>query len=398
MIEADRQALSGVTVLDLTRFIAGPLATQILADMGAKVIKIERPGGEDSRGLAPFYKGQSIYTMLYSRNKHAGTLDTRHPEALPILEDLIRSADVVVENYRPGTLDAMGVPYERMEELHPGIILVSISGFGQTGPLAGRALFDSVAQAASGLMSMSGHPDGRPMLTGAFVADYIAGYQATIGALLAIMHQRATGEGQRVDVASVDALFSTLGTAPSDWAMNGHLVARNGSRDRMSGPANLFRARDGFIYLHAGTDPLFRRLAVGIGRPELADDDRFESVAKRMAHIEEIEQIVTDWISVLTVDEATAVLEKTGIPFGKVMGVDEVTDSAQVAAREMMVDVEHPMLGTLKLPGIPIKLSETPGSIRKAPPLIGEDNDAIFGEFLEYSPERVQQLHDRHVI
>ncbi len=395
---ATAQPLTGVTVLDLTRFIAGPLCCQILGDMGAQVLKVERPGGEDSRKLAPFYNGASIYTMLYSRNKHAATLDTRHPEALGILEELVRKSDIVVENYRPGTLEAMGLPYERLQELHPGIILVSISGFGQDGPLAGRALFDGIAQAASGLMSMTGEPDGRPTLTGAFVADYIAGYHGAIGALTALLHHRATGEGQRVDVASVDALFTTLGTAPSAWAMLGQKMARNGSRDRLSGPANLFEASDGFLYLHAGTDPLFRRLAAGMGRPELAEDERFATVAQRMANIGQIEGIVADWISRLTVAEAGVVLERAGIPYGKVMGVDEVTDSEQIAAREMMIDVEHPTLGTLKLPGLPIKLSATPGSVRKPPPLVGEDNDFVYGDFLGLDPEQVQGLRDRHVI
>lgn len=395
---APSQPLSGVTVLDLTRFIAGPLCCQILADMGAQVLKIERPGGEDTRRLAPFYKGVSIYTMLYSRNKHAGTLDTRHAEAMAILEDLVRKADIVVENYRPGTMAAMGLSYERLQELHPGIILVSISGFGQDGPLAERALFDGIAQAASGLMSMTGEVDGQPTLTGAFVADYIAGYHGAIGALLAILHHRMTGEGQRVDVASVDALFSALGTAPSAWAMLGQKMARHGSRDRLSGPANLFEASDGFVYLHAGTDALFRRLAEGMGRPELAADPRFAAVADRMANIGAIEDVVQKWIGGLTVAHASAVLEKAGIPFSPVVGVDEITDSEQIAAREMMLDIEHPKLGMLKLPGIPIKLSATPGSVRKPPPLVGEDNEYIYREFLGYTPERLQLLRDNGVI
>jgi crotonobetainyl-CoA:carnitine CoA-transferase CaiB-like acyl-CoA transferase len=395
---AVRQPLTGLTVLDLTRFIAGPLCCQILGDMGARVVKIERPDGEDSRKLAPFYRGESIYTMLYNRNKHGATLDTRHPDALEILEDLVRRSDIVVENYRPGTLEAMGLSYERMEQLHPGIILVSISGFGQNGPLSGRALFDGIAQAASGLMSMTGEPEGPPTLTGAFLADYIAGYHGAMGALLALLHHRETGEGQHVDVASIDALFSTLGTAPSAWAMLGQKMARNGSRDRLSGPANLFEARDGYIYVHAGTDPLFRRLVKAMDAPELAEDERFASVAQRMAHIGQIEGIVSDWVSLLTVEQAGAVLEAAGIPYGKVMGVDEVTDSEQTAAREMMLDIEHPTLGTLKLPGIPIKLSATPGSVRKPPPLVGEDNDFVYGELLGYAPEHVRRLGEGRVI
>jgi len=396
--DAVTQPLSGVKVLDLSRFIAGPLCCQMLADMGAEVLKIERSSGEDSRKLAPFFQGHSIYTMLYSRNKYAGTLDTRHPEALGILEDLIRRSDIVVENYRPGTLDAMGIPFSRMQELNPGIILVSISGFGQTGPLAQRALFDGVAQAASGLMSMTGEPGGRPTLTGAFVADYIAGYHGAIGALLALIHKRATGEGQHVDVASVDALFSALGTATSAWPMLGQKMERNGSRDRMSAPANLFEASDSYIYLHAGTDPLFRRLAHAMGRPELLEDERFSAVAQRMAHVDEVEAIVSEWLGELTAEEAGRLLDEAGIPYSKVMGVDEVASSEQIRAREMLVDIEHPELGVVTLPGVPIKLSAAPGSIRKAPPLVGEDSDYIYGELLGYDADTIQGLRDRGVI
>jgi CoA:oxalate CoA-transferase len=395
---APTQPLDGVTVLDLTRFIAGPLCCQILADMGAQVLKIERPGGEDTRKLAPFYNGASIYTMLYSRNKHAATLNTRHAEARAILEDLVRKSDVVVENFRPGTMDAMGLSYERLKELHPGIIMVSISGVGQDGPRAGRALFGGIAQAASGLMSMTGEIDGQPTLTGAFVADYVAGYQGAIGTLTAILHHRMTGQGQRVDVASVDALFTVLGTAPSAWAMLGQKMGRHGSRDRLSGPANLFEASDGYIYMHAGTDALFRRLAEGMGQPELADDPRYAAVADRMANIGAIEDVVSKWMGGLTVGEASAVLEKAGVPFSPVVGVDEITDSDQIAARDMMLDIEHPKLGTLKLPGNPIKLSETPSSVRKPPPLVGEDNEYIYRDFLGYSAERLQQLYDDQVI
>lgn len=396
--ESVPQPLSGVTVLDLSRFIAGPLCCQILGDMGAEVLKIERPSGEDSRKLAPFFKGHSIYTMLYSRNKFAGTLDTRHPDALAILEDLVSRSDIVVENYRPGTLDAMGLSYERMKQLNPGVVLVSISGFGQTGPLADRALFDGIAQAAGGLMSMTGEPGGRPTLTGAFVADYIAGYHGAIGALLGVIHQRATGEGQHVDVASVDALFTALGTAPSAFAMLGQTMQRNGSRDRMSAPANLFEAADGYLYLHAGTDPLFRRLTAAMERPELQDDERFMTVAERMAHVDELEVIVTQWLSGLTTEAAGALLDEAGIPYSKVMGVDEVASSEQIRAREMLVDVEHPDLGTLTLPGVPIKLSAAPGSIRKAPPTIGEDNDYIYRDVLGYDDQTIEGLRERRVI
>jgi len=390
--------LAGVRILDLSRFIAGPLCCQILGDMGAEVIKVERPGGEDSRKLAPFYKGESIYTMLYNRNKYGATLNTRHAKALGILEDLVRNTDIVVENYRPGTMEAMGLSYERLQELRPGIILVSISGFGQTGPLAGRALFDAIAQATSGVMSMTGVSDGEPTLTGTYIADYIAAYHGSMGALLALMHSRNTGQGQHVDVASLDALFSTLGIAPSAYAMLGANAERTGSRDRLSGPANLFAVSDGFIYIHAGTDPLFQRLCHAMGREELGRDDKNLTVAKRMAHIDELEAIVAEWAATFDCDGIATTLTAAGVPFGKVTSVAEVVDSAQIAAREMMLDVDHPTLGPLRLPGIPIKMGASPGSVRKAPPMVGEDNDYVFGDLLGYSSDVVRALREDGVI
>lgn len=390
--------LHGLRVLDLSRFIAGPLCAQMLGDMGAEVIKVERPSGEDARKHAPFYAGESIYTMIFNRNKYGATLDTRHPEARGVLEDLVRRSDIVVENYRPGTMEAMGLSYDRLRGLKSDIILVSISGFGQTGPLAKRALFDAVAQATSGLMSVTGHPDGEPTLTGTYIADYVAGFHGAMGALLALVHRERTGEGQHVDVASVDALFASLGTRPSAYAMLGQQPHRSGSRDLLTGPANVFQAADGFIYIHAGTDPLFPRLCKAIDRPDLASDPRFTTVPQRLAHIEELEQQVNNWTTVRTCEEIAHVLMDAGVPFGKVTEIGEVVESPQVAAREMFVDVEHPTLGTLKLPGIPIKLNRSPGTIRKPPPLVGEDNDYVYGDLLRMDPQRIAQLRSQGAI
>lgn len=390
--------LDGYRVLDLSRFIAGPLCAQMLGDMGAEVIKVERPSGEDARKHEPFYRGESVYTMMYNRNKYGVTLDTRHPGALALLEDLVRCSDVVVENYRPGTMERMGLGYERLRELRSDIVLVSISGFGQTGPLAQRGLFDAIAQAASGLMSLTGEPEGQPTLTGTYIADYIAGYHGAIGALLALLHRERSGEGQHVDVASLDALFSALGTWPSAVAMLGAHPGRNGSRDLLTGPANVFPAKDGFVYIHAGTDPLFPRLCRAMAREDLLADERFRSIPGRMAHIEELEQAVTDWSTRHTCREINETLGETGIPFAEVATVEDVVTSPQIAAREMMVDVEHPTLGSLRVPGIPIKLGATPGTIRKAPPTVGEDNEQIYRGLLGRSAEDLTRLRAEGVI
>jgi len=391
-------ALSGIRVLDLSRFIAGPLCCQILGDMGAEVIKVERPGGEDARRFTPLYQGHSIYTMIYNRNKHGITLDTRKPEAITVLEKLAAECDVVVENYRPGTMAAMGLPYERLREINPRIVLTSISGFGQTGPNTGRALFDAIAQAASGLMSVTGEPDGAPMMAGTFVADYISAFHGVMGTLLALQGRERTGRGQHVDISCVDALFACMGTHPSAYAMLGKVPERTGSCDQITVPANVYPASDGHVYLHAGTDPMFPRLATAMGQPELTTDERFSDSTRRLRHVREIDEIVRTWTSKHTRAELAERLTAAGIPFSEVATVPEVVDSPQVAARNMMLDVTHPEFGTVRLPGIPIKLSDTPGEVRKPPPAAGEDNDEVYRRVLGLSTEDIEKMRAGGVI
>ncbi|TKG72697.1 CaiB/BaiF CoA transferase family protein [Prauserella endophytica] len=398
MANATTGPLAGVKVLDLSRFIAGPLCAQILADFGAEVVKLERPGGEDSRHHGPYYRDESIYMFLYHRNKYDASLDTRHPEALGILERLIEWADVVVENYRPGTIEKMGIGYERMKELNPDIILVSISGFGQTGPDSRRALFDAISQASSGLMSMTGEPDGKPTLSGTYIADYTTGYQGAIGALMAILHRERTGEGQLVDIASFDTMFSALGIRLMSELMLGQDMPRSGSRDLLTAPVNVYEAADGPIYIQAGTASLFPRLCEVMKRPELADDPRFGSVEGRMAHQEYLEGEIGAWAATLTTDEIARVLDDAGVPYAKVASVAEVARSPQIAARDMIVESEHPELGMIRMPGNPVKLEKTPPTVRKAPPRVGEDNEYVYRTILGMSGEDVARLREAGAI
>jgi crotonobetainyl-CoA:carnitine CoA-transferase CaiB-like acyl-CoA transferase len=384
--------LDGIRVLDLSRFIAGPLCAQILGDMGAEVIKVERPGGEDARDQGPRYNGESIYSMSYNRNKFGITLDTRHPSARGILERLVRVSDVLVENYRLGTLDEMGFGAARLGELNPRLIVSSLSGFGQSGPLSGRALFDPIAQAMSGLMSLTGDPDGLPTLTGTYIADHVAALNGAIGTLLALIARGRTGEGQVVDVASLDALFACLGPRPLEIAMLGTTTGRGGSRDPYAAPANVFRAADGYVYIHAGTDALFPRLCVAIGRRDLATDRRYGDVPGRMAAVDDLEAAVSAWTQTRTVAEISASLNDTGIPFGPVADVADVVRSPQIAAREMLVEIEHPTIGPVVVMGLPMKLSATPGAIRKAPPTVGEDNDRVYGDLLGFTLSEIADL------
>ncbi len=384
--------LDGIRVLDLSRFIAGPLCAQILGDMGAEVIKVERPGGEDARDQGTRVKGESIYTMAFNRNKYGITLDTRHPAAPEILERLVRASDVLVENYRPGTLDAMGLDADRLHALNARLIVTSLSGFGQTGPLVDRALFDPIAQAMSGLMSLTGEPGGPPTLTGTYVADHLAGLYGAIGTLLALYARDRTGEGQLVDVASLDSLVASLGTRPLEVAMLGLAPRRSGSRDPFAAPANVFETTDGYVYIHGGTDALFPRLCAAIGRLDLAADARFGDVPGRMQATEELEAAVSAWTKARTVAQVSEAMIGAGIPFGPVADVADVLASPQIATREMLVEIEHPTLGPLVVTGLPVKLSATPGSVSKAPPMVGEDNDRIYMDVLGFSPAEIAEL------
>lgn len=385
-------ALDGIRILDLSRFIAGPICGQILGDMGAEVIKVERPGGEDARAQGPFVAGESLYAMAYNRNKSFVTLDTRHPDAGPVLERLVAWADVLIENYRPGTLDAMGLGWARLHEAHPRLVLTSLSGFGQTGPLSGRALFDPIAQAASGLMSLTGEPDRPPMLVGTYIADHVAGLYGAIGTLVALFGRATTGVGQRVDVASLDALVSVLGTRAIAYAMLGERPDRQGSRDPYSAPANVFAASDGHVYLHAGTDSLFPRLCEAIGRGDLATDPRYATIGSRLANADALEAAVAAWTAPRPRLEIEEILAAAGIPCAGVADMAEVVGSPQLRAREMFVEVAGTPIGTAVLTGNPVKLDASPATIRTPPQRVGADTDRVLREVAGLGPASIEAL------
>lgn len=392
-------ALAGVRVLDLSRFIAGPVCAQNLGDMGADVIKVERIGGEDTRHNEPRYNGKSLYTALFNRNKRAITLDTRSPKGQEMLRGLAAWADVIVENFRPGTLEKMGLGYDTLREIRNDIIVVSISGFGQTGPNRDRVAFDCIAQAMTGLMSLNAQPGGPPILTKIFPADSLAASNATIGALAAIRHRDRTGEGQIVDVSVFDSLFAAIGTSIPAYTVNGTLPANNGNQDDYNAPANLFPTADGYVYLHAGTNAFWARFCDDIlGRPELITDSRFESVSARMENQAETEQLMTEWTSMRSGGEVERAFARVGIPCAVVAGIAEAAKSPQVRAREMLVTLEDCDGDELVVIGNPVKMSRSPVQTRLAPPLIGEHNDEVFTEVLKLDAGQIKSLRDMGVI
>jgi crotonobetainyl-CoA:carnitine CoA-transferase CaiB-like acyl-CoA transferase len=399
MTAAPRLALEGVKVLDLSRWIAGPFCTMLLADMGADVIKVERPTGEDVRALEPRIGDESAYVLHYNRNKRGVTLNTRHPAGVAVLERLVTWADVLVENYRPGTLAAMGLTKERLEELNPRLIVTSISGFGQSGPLHRQPLFNAVAEAMSGAMSLTGSPESGPTMSGTFVADHTAGLHAAFATLVALYHRDRSGEAQSVDVALFDGIFSVLGY-PVTAALNGvDVPPPTGNRDPVTAPANVFRTGDGrHVYIDAGNDAMFASLAGAMGAPELTADPRFRTNPDRLTHVLEIEALVGEWALGRTLAEVSEVLEAAGLPFGPVLGVGEALGNPQLRHREMVVEVADDSGATTRLPGVVAKLSRTPGRVRSAAPRAGQHTADVLAELCDLSPADIKALDDQGVI
>jgi crotonobetainyl-CoA:carnitine CoA-transferase CaiB-like acyl-CoA transferase len=396
---AARGALQGVKVLDLSRFIAGPLCAQNLGDLGADVIKVERPTGEDSRFTEPAIHGKALYTMMYNRNKRALGLNSRDPEGRALLHRLAAWADVIVENFRPGTLDQMGLGDDELARINPRAIVVSISGYGPEGPYADRVLFDCIAQAMSGLMDMNAGPDGIPRLTKMFPGDTAAANQATSAALAALYHRERTGAGQHVDVSVLDSLVAALGTSIPANLVFGATPQHAGNRDDFNAPANVFPVSDGFVYLHAGTPAFWARFAVDIlQRPELATDERFNSTAARMRNIAAIEEIVTEWTRERTGLEVEELFARVGIPCSRVATVAQAARNEQLWSRDMIFRTRDSEGDEVFLLGYPAKFSASPVTMRYAPPTVGEHTDEVLRDVLGVDEEEIARLHETGVV
>ena len=394
-------ALAGVRVLDLTRFLAGPFCTSILADLGAEVIKVEAPkGGDEGRYGYPSVKDVPIFFLALNRGKKGVTLDLRHDEGRALLRRLLPHVDVLVENFAGGTLARWGlVPADLCRE-HPRLIVASLSGFGQTGPWSERPSYDIITQAASGFMSLTGFPDQPPTRGGGSLGDYVQGLFGVIGVLAAVAARARTGRGQAVDVSSQDGMFSLLDNWPTVFAATGRKPARVGNRHLATAPYDCYPARDGFVAIAVASNKLFRALAAAIGRPELGEDPRFRGVQGRVARSDEINGIVGAWVAERTIADVLAVLgpEGAGVPCSPVYEVDQLLAHPQLLAREMVQRLPHPTLGEVVVPGVVVKLSDTPGSVRGLGPAIGEHNAEVYGALLGLDAEELARLHAAEVI
>jgi len=366
-------ALDGLKVIDLTRVLAGPFCTMLLGDMGADVIKIEEPEfGDDTRGWAPFVDGVSSYFLGVNRNKRSVALDLKSPEGAEVLARLVRDADVLVENLRPGTLERLGFGYERAAALNPGLIYASVTGYGHTGPRREEAGYDPVLQAEAGLMDITGPAAGEPSRVGVAVTDFLAGQFMFSGILLALRDRDRTGRGQAVDIALFDAILAAM-TLPAGIAFaTGRSPARMGNQHPSIAPYETFRAKDGLVMVCAGNPKLWRQFCQAIERPDLPDDPRFVDNSGRLRHRDALVQMIEARSTSLTVVEFVDRLARHGVPCGRVRSIDEALADPQVDARHMLVTMAHPVLGDIQTIGNPMALSSSPPSYRRPPPLLGE--------------------------
>ncbi len=390
--------MRGVRVLDLTRVLAGPFATMLLSDLGAEVVKLEEPGvGDESRRIGPFKNGVSTYFISINRGKKGLTLNLKAEAGRRIFLELLRQTDVLVENYRPGVMQSLGLDYAALHPRFPRLVYAACSGFGQTGPYTRRPAYDMIVQGMGGIMSITGEPGGSPVRVGVSIGDITAALFTTIGIVTALCHARTTGEGQLVDVAMLDCQVAILENAIMRTLVTGETPGPLGARHPSIAPFEAFPAADGQVILAVGTKQ-WARFCEAIQRPDLIDHAHFATNALRAEHVDELREILAS-ITVqkpvsLWIEEMGAI----GIPCGPVNTVDQVIKDPQVLAREMLVRVADPVLGSIPMAGLPIKLSATPGAIQGPAPRLGEHTESVLAEWLKLSPEDVARLRAEGVV
>lgn len=394
-----KQALDNIKVLDLTRVLAGPYATMILGDLGADIIKIEMPGtGDDSRAFGPYVKDESAYFMSLNRNKRSITLNLKNQKGKETFIEMVKKADVVVENFRPGTMEKLGLGYDYLSQVNPKIIYAASSGFGHTGPYSKRAAYDSVVQAMGGIMSITGEKGGKPVRVGSSIADINSGLFTAIGILAALNNRHETGKGQKVDVAMLDSLVAILENAIARYVVTGEAPKPGGNRHPSIVPFEPFETKNGEVVVAAGNDVLWAKFCEVLGKEKLINDERFATNPLRNKNYDELRPLIAEPMKEKTTEEWLEILDKVGVPNGPINTIDKVLQDPQVLAREMVVEIEHPTAGHLKMPGVPIKLSDTPGSVRTPAPLLGQHTEEILKELLGYDDEKIQSLRDEKAL
>lgn len=386
--------MSGVVVLDLSRVLAGPYCGMLLADMGATVIKVEIPNvGDDSRSMGPFLNGESVYYMNFNRGKLGCTLNLKTPEGKELFKEMVRRADVVIENYRPGTMEKLGLGYDVLREVNPKLVYGAVSGFGHIGPYAHRAGYDIVGQAMGGLMSTTGWPDGEPTRTGTPMGDVLGGLNLSIGILAALLNARQTGRGDKVDVALVDSVVSSMTNINMIYLSEGRIPQRIGNRYESTYPYDSFKTSDSSVIIGAGNDKLYGLLCDLMGHPELKVDPRFRTVSDRVDNHEAMKEIIETWSTGYTVDELSTMLDRAGIPGCPINSIDRVVADPHISgARDMFPEVNHPVAGKMRLTGNALKFANEDTTPTAPAPTLGQDNETVYRQFLGLSNEQIAKL------
>lgn len=402
---SEHQALENLTVLDLTRVLAGPFCTMMLADMGANVIKIEVPnGGDDTRTYPPMREEnlngerESLYFANINRNKKGVTLNLKAPEGKEIFKKLVETADVVVENYRPGVMDKLGLGYDVLKEINPRIIYAAVSGFGCYGPYHLRPGYDILAQAMGGMMSITGAKGGAPTRAGSALGDILGGLHVTIGILAAVNARSITGVGQRVDVSLMDSVIAATENTALKYLESGVIPPRMGNRYAAVSPYDAFRCKDGVVIIAAGNQRLYEKLCTEIlDRPDMITDPRFTDMPGRLANQDAIQEVVEEVLADYTMEEATDWILSKGIPAGPILDVSQILEDPHVKAREMFVEMDHPTLGKITVNGCAIKLMDTKPSVRTPAPSLGRDNREIYQGVLGMDDEQFLEMQEKNV-
>lgn len=401
----EHMALENLTILDLTRVLAGPFCTMMLADMGANVIKIEIPaGGDDTRTYPPFREHnlegerESLYFANINRNKKGITLDLKAPEGKALFKELVKKADIVVENYRPGVMDKLGLGYDVLQELNPRLIYAAVSGFGCYGPYHLRPGYDILSQAMGGMMAITGPKGGPPTRAGSALGDILGGLHVTIGILAAVNARTITGKGQRVDVGLMDSVIAATENTALKYLESGKIPERMGNRYAAVSPYDAFRCKDGVVIIAAGNQHLYEKLCTEVlHRPDMITDPRFVDMPGRLANQDAIQEVIEDVLKDYTMQEATELVLSKGIPAGPILDVSQILADPHVKAREMFVEMDHPTLGRITINGCAIKLMDTKPSVRTPAPALGQDNRAVYQGLLGLTDAQFDALREKHV-
>jgi formyl-CoA transferase len=393
-------ALAGIRVLDLTRVLAGPYCTMFLGDLGAEVVKIEQPGvGDDTRGWGPpFADGESAYFLCVNRNKKSLTVDLKSPEGISLVRQLAERADVLIENFRPGTMERFGLGYDRLHGANPKLIYASLSGFGADGPMADTPGYDLIVQAWGGLMSITGTEESGPLKVGVAIIDLVAGLMLGKSIAAALYAREKNGVGQKLDTSLLEAEVAVLINAGSNYLVSGEVPGRWGNAHPTIVPYQSFQTEDSYLVVGVASEGIWQRFCAAIDKPELARDPRFERNPDRVANRDALIPVLSEIFRSRNNETWLRLLNEAEVPCAPIQTIDEVFHSPQVLHRKMLVEVAHPTAGTLRMAGLPVKFSATPASVRLPPPLLGEHSEQVLSSWLGISGEAVAQLKQKGVI